>query len=265
MNVERAKPGTPQWAELAAPHLSRYLFAAERVAGRRVLDLGSGAGYGSAVLRAAGAATVLGVDADAAATAWAEARYGGAGVSFTVGDCQECADVAGDWDVISCFEAIEHVPRPEALLAAAGRRLAADGIFIVSTPDRAATPPFVAGRPRNRFHEHEWYRDEFAALLRRHFHDVEIRVQVETAAAQARRDAVEALRAGLMASNPFCVWAWRKWPFTQRGARGWARLAGLAAPGIADFPVVPVAVADVYGSAWFTVAICRRPITGEGV
>lgn len=265
MNVERAEPGTPQWAELAAPHLARYLFAAERVAGRRVLDLGSGAGYGAAVLRAAGATSVLGVDADAAAVARAEARYGSAGVSFTVGDCQELADVAGGWDVISCFESIEHVPRPEALLAAATRRLTADGIFIVSTPDRAATPPFVTGRPRNRFHEHEWYRDEFAALLRQHFHDVEILVQVETAAARARRDAIEALRAGLMASNPFSVWAWRKWPCTRRDARGWVRLAGLAAPGIADFPVVPAAVADVYGSAWFTVAICRCPTVGETV
>lgn len=263
MNVERAEPGTPQWAELAAPHLARYVFAAERVANRRVLDLGSGAGYGGALLAAAGSAVVLGVDADATAVAQAQAKHGGAGVSFTVGDCQELADVAGGWDVISCFETIEHVPRPEALLAAAARRLVVDGVFIVSTPDRAAAPPFVAGRPRNRFHEHEWYRDEFAALLRRHFCDVEIRVQVETAAARARRDAVDALRAGLMASNPLFVWAWRKWPFTHRDARGWARLAGLAAPGITDFPIVPATVADVYGSAWFTVAICRQPIGGE--
>ncbi|MGB8854720.1 MAG: methyltransferase domain-containing protein [Pirellulales bacterium] len=263
MNVERAEPGTPQWAELAAPHLARYLFAAERVGGRRVLDLGSGAGYGAAVLRTAGAAAVLGVDADATAVARAQARHGGEEVSFTVGDCQELADVAGGWDVISCFEVIEHVPRPESLVAGAARRLAADGTFIVSTPDRAATPPFVAGRPRNRFHEHEWHRNEFTALLRRHFHDVDVRVQVETAAAQARRDAVEALRTGLMASNPLFVWVWRKCSCARRDARGWARLAGLAAPSITDFPIVPAAVADVYGSAWFTVAICRRPITGE--
>lgn len=263
MSVERAEPGTPQWAELAAPHLARYLFAAERVAGRRVLDLGSGAGYGAAVLRSAGAATVLGVDADAAAVGRAQARYGGAGVAFTVGDCQELADVPGDWDVISCFEAIEHVPRPEALLAAAGCRLAADGVFLVSTPDRAATPPFVRGRPRNPFHEHEWYRDECTALLRRYFRDVEIRVQVETTTSQARRAAVRALRTGLMVSNPLSMWAWRKWPCLRREERSWAALAGLAAPGIADFPIVPAAVADVYGSAQFTVAICSQPVAAE--
>jgi SAM-dependent methyltransferase len=263
MNVERAEPGTPQWAELAAPHLTRYLFAAERSVGRRVLDLGSGAGYGAAMLGAGGATAVLGVDADAASVARAQARYGGAGVSFSVGDCHDLAGVAGDWDVITCFEAIEHVSRPDALLAAAGCRLAADGMVLVSTPERAATPPFVGSRPRNPFHEHEWYRDEFAALLRRHFREVEIRVQVETAAAQARRDAVKALRAGLMASNPLFVWVWRKWPGLRRDERGWTRLAGLAAPSIGDFPIVPAAVADVYGAARFTVAICRQPIVRE--
>lgn len=263
MNVERAEPGTPQWAELAAPHLARYLFAAERSAGRRVLDLGSGAGYGAALLRTAGATAVLGVDADAASVARAQARHGGAGVSFSLADCHELAGVPSGWDVITCFEVIEHVSRPEALLAAAGSRLAADGVLLVSTPERAGTPPFVGDRPRNPFHEHEWYRDEFATLLRRHFRDVEIRVQVETAAAQARRDAVRALRAGLMASNPLFVWAWRKWPCRRRDERGWARLAGLAAPGIGDFPIVPAAVADIYGAARFTVAICRQPLVRE--
>ena len=158
MSVERAEPGTPQWAELAAPHLARYLFAAERVAGRRVLDLGSGAGYGAAVLRSAGAATVLGVDADAAAVG---------------------------------------------------------------------------------------------------------RAQVETTASQARRAAVRALRTGLMVSNPLSMWAWRKWPCLRREERSWAALAGLAAPGIADFPIVPAAVAEVYGSAQFTVAICSQPVAAE--
>lgn len=263
MTVERAEPGTTEWVDLAASHLARYLFAAERAAGRRVLDLGSGAGYGAAVLRAAGAAEVHGIDADTGAVARAAATHAGPGVSFAVDDCQRLDHVDGGWDVICCFEAIEHVPRPDDVLVAAGSRLAADGVFLVSTPDRASTPPFVAGRPWNPFHEHEWHRDEFAALLRRRFRDVEVRVQVESAAALARRDAVRALRAGLMASNPLFVLAWRKWPFSRRAERGWKRLAGLAAPGIADFPIVPAGLAEVYGSPRFTVAACRGPLAPE--
>jgi SAM-dependent methyltransferase len=263
MTVERGEPGTPEWADLAAPHLARYLFAAGFANGRRVLDLGSGAGYGAAVLRSTGAAAVHGVDVDPEAVSQAQVRHGGPGVTFAVDDCQQLASSPGSWDVICCFEAIEHVPQPEELLVAAGRHLAPDSVLLVSTPDRASTAPFVHGRPRNRFHEHEWYRDEFLALVRRHFHDVELHVQVETAAAQARRDAVAALRQGLMASNPLFVLAWRKWPWRRRDERPWAKLAGLAAPGITDFPIVPAAVADVYGSPRFHVAVCRRPIAGE--
>ena len=263
MTVERGQPGTPEWAELAAPHLARYLFAAGFTNGRRVLDLGSGAGYGAAVLRAAGAAAVHGVDVDFEAVAQAQARHGGPGVTFAVDDCQRLASSSGEWDVICCFEAIEHVPRPESLLAEAGRHLAPGGVLLVSTPDRASSAPFVDGRPRNPFHEHEWYRDEFLTLVRRYFHDAEPYVQVETAAAQARREAVVALRQGLMVSNPLFVLAWRKWPRRWRDERPWVKLAGLAAPGIADFPIVPAALADVYGAPRFHVAVCRRPILGE--
>lgn len=158
MNVERAEPESPEWAALAAPHLARYLFAADRVAGRRVLDLGCGAGYGAALLRAAGAAEVHGIDADRNAVEESWRRHGGDRVSFAVDDCQALGATGGGWDVICCFEAIEHVPRPGAVFA---------------------------------------------------------------------------------------------------------RLEGLAAPGIADFPVVPAALAGVHGAPRFHVAVCRRPALAE--
>jgi SAM-dependent methyltransferase len=263
MTVERAMPGGDEWVELAAPHLARYLMAAEFTAGRRVLDAGSGAGYGAAILRAGGAAVVLGVDVDAGAVAAARERFAAPNLSFAVDDCETLEQVDGGWDVICCFEAIEHLRRPEAFLARAGRLLAAGGVLLVSTPDRAGTPAFVAGRPRNRFHEHEWFTAEFVAMLGRHFHDVELRVQVETAALQARIAAVAAVREGLTAANPVAAFVWRKWPFRRKADRGWARLQGLAAPGLADFPIVPAALATVYGTPRFNVGICRRPVSGD--
>jgi SAM-dependent methyltransferase len=259
MTVERAVPETPEWADLGAAHLARYLMAGEFVAGRRVLDIGSGAGYGAAVLRSAGARFVQGVDADPEAVVAAQ-RFAAEGIAFTVDDCEELRAVDGGWQVITCFEVIEHLRRPESLLARAGTRLTADGVLVVSTPDRAASPPFVDGRPRNRFHEHEWYRDEFSALLRRYFHEVEIRVQVESTALQGRVAAVQALREGLMVSNPLTVFPWRKWPFQRKADRAWTKLAGLAAPGLADFPIVPAPLASLYGAPRFTIGICRRPV-----
>lgn len=263
MNVERAVPGSPEWADLAAPHLARYQMAAELVAGRRVLDVGSGAGYGAAILRAAGADRVQGIDTDPQAVADATARYAAEGITFDVHDCESLPISGAGWQVVTCFEVIEHLRHPEALLSSVGGLLSADGVLLVSTPDRAASPAFIAGRPRNPFHAHEWYRDEFAALLRRHFHDVEIRVQVASTAACRRAEAVRAVRAGLMASNPLAVLIWRKWPRRRRDERPWAMLEGLAAPGPADFPVVPATLASAYGEPRFTVGVCRRPITGE--
>jgi SAM-dependent methyltransferase len=259
MTVQRAVPETPEWAELGAAHLARYLMAGEFVAGCRVLDIGSGAGYGAAVLRSAGAMFVQGVDADPEAVAAAQ-RFAAEGIAFTVDDCEELRAVDGGWQVITSFEVIEHLRRPESFLARAGRQLTADGVLVVSTPDRAASPPFVDGRPRNRFHEHEWYRDEFSALLRRYFHEVEIRVQVESTALQGRVAAVQALREGLMVSNPLTVFPWRKWPFQRKADRAWTKLAGLAAPGLADFPIVPAPLASLYGAPRFTIGICWRPV-----
>ena len=260
MTVERAGPETPEWADLGAAHLARYLMAGEFVAGCRVLDIGSGAGYGAAVLRSAGAMFVQGVDADPAAVAAAARRFAAAGIAFTVDDCEELRSVDGGWQAITCFEVIEHLRRPESFLMRAAAQLTADGVLVVSTPDRAASPPFVDGRPRNRFHEHEWYRDDFSALLRRYFHEVEIRVQVESTALQCRVAAVRALREGLTVSNPLTVFPWRKWPFQRKADRAWTRLAGLAAPGLADFPIVPAPLAPLYGAPRFTIGVCRQPV-----
>jgi hypothetical protein len=44
VSVERAEPGTPEWAGLAGAHLARYVWAGELAPGRRVLDVACGSG-----------------------------------------------------------------------------------------------------------------------------------------------------------------------------------------------------------------------------
>lgn len=56
--------GNDPTSELWGEHRSRYRFAAQFVAGKRVLDVACGSGFGLAMLRAAGAWPV-GVDYDA--------------------------------------------------------------------------------------------------------------------------------------------------------------------------------------------------------
>jgi len=257
--VERIGLDEPRWAEYAAPHVARYLAAGPYATGRRVLDAGCGTGYGACLLKSAGAAEVLAVDRDPEAVRLSEQRFAAEGVTFRVGDCEELGNVSGPFDVICNFEVLEHMAHPERFLQGAGRLLAAEGVLLVSTPDAAATPPSAGGRPRNRFHLYEWRRDEFRELLAAHFAEVELRVQVESMALTSRREAVDALRQGLLWSNPLLVSLWRRWPPARRRNRAWNKLRGLAAPAVTDFPIVPLSVAPIYGAPRFHFAVCRKP------
>lgn len=259
MATERATPGDATWAELSAPHLARYLFAADYVRGKRVLDAGCGAGYGSLLLATSGAAEVVGIDIDAAAIAQAAQRFPHPRVTYRVDDCQTIFQAAGPWDVICSFENIEHLSAPEKFLAAAASQLTDDGVLLVSTPDRADTPPFVNGRPDNEFHVHEWYRDEYLNLLAPHFERVELRIQVRSTALESRQAAVRALRQGLTWCNPFGALLWRKLGRTRQGERSWRALDGLAAPSVADFPIITSELAPLLGTTAFHVAICTGP------
>jgi SAM-dependent methyltransferase len=259
VSTERATPGDSTWAELSAPHLARYLFAAEFVRGKRVLDAGCGVGYGSLLLATSGAAEVVSIDIDAATITQAQRRFAHPRVAFHVDDCQTIAQVQGPFDVICSFENIEHLPAPEKFLAAAANQLADDGQLLISTPDRADTPPFIAGRPDNKFHEHEWYRDEYLDLLSPYFEQVELRVQVRSTALESRQSAVRALRQGLTWCNPIGAFLWRKLARTHDRQRSWRALDQLATPSVADYPITTSELAPLLGTTAFHVAMCAGP------
>ncbi len=75
------------WApdvQVVYEHLHRYMWAARVVAGRGVLDLGSGEGFGAAIL--AGSAThVVGLDVDGLTVVHSRLNYGAANLEFRVG------------------------------------------------------------------------------------------------------------------------------------------------------------------------------------
>src|SRR5438552_4731182 len=70
---ERCIPGK-SGTETLYEHVHRYLLAATLVDGRDVLDVGSGEGYGAAIL-ARSARSVTAVDADAPSIEHAAAKY----------------------------------------------------------------------------------------------------------------------------------------------------------------------------------------------
>jgi 2-polyprenyl-3-methyl-5-hydroxy-6-metoxy-1,4-benzoquinol methylase len=167
--AERFVPGQGRGELMEAEHLARYWWAGELVAGRRVLDAGCGVGYGAAMLAAAGAAEVMGVDV--AADAIAAAAEANPGIEFTVGDLHALPFEDGRFDVVVCFEVIEHVDRQDAAIAELARVLAPDGVLAISSPNRGVYPP---GNPH---HVHEFVPDELHAALAARFAHVELRRQ----------------------------------------------------------------------------------------
>lgn len=153
--------------EIAYEHWHRYAFARALVAGKRVLDAACGEGYGAALL-ARQAASVLGIDADAAAVAHARARYGHPALRFEVADVTRLDHLPTDSiDVVVCFETLEHVEDHDALMSGFVRVLSERGVLVISTPDKAATTD--ATGVVNPHHVRELYREEFEALLDRYF------------------------------------------------------------------------------------------------
>jgi SAM-dependent methyltransferase len=174
--ADRDAPALPFTGERFTPecvreiwyeHWHRYLFAWRIAQGKRVLDAACGEGYGSALL-ARTAASVVGVDIDAASIAHARERYGARErLGFEVGDATALDVDPASFDLIVSFETLEHVVEQERMLAGFARALTDDGVLVISSPDKRAYSE-VAGF-RNEFHTRELYRDELLALLKPHF------------------------------------------------------------------------------------------------
>ncbi|MEQ9661127.1 MAG: bifunctional 2-polyprenyl-6-hydroxyphenol methylase/3-demethylubiquinol 3-O-methyltransferase UbiG [Parasphingopyxis sp.] len=106
------------------------------LSGKRALDIGCGAGLLCEPLARLGAA-VTGIDAavENVEAAKVHAAQSGLAIDYRCGGI-EAAD--GAYDLITCLEVIEHVAEPERFIAGIAERLAADGLLILSTPNRTA-------------------------------------------------------------------------------------------------------------------------------
>ena len=65
----------------------------------------------------------------------------------------------GSFDVVTCFEVIEHLERPQELLAECRRVAGEDGVVVISTPNRLMTVEQSA------FHVREYAPNELDELL----------------------------------------------------------------------------------------------------
>lgn len=168
--VERFVPEDARGTMIEVEHQARYRWALPAVRGRRVLDAGCGVGYGTALMTESGAAQAIGVDISRDAIRQAHDQFGHRG-GFVVADLAELPFADDFFDVVICFEAIEHVEDPERVLDELRRVLDDDGFILLSTPNRSVYPP---GNP---FHVHEYLPDEFEQALARRFDHVRLYAQ----------------------------------------------------------------------------------------
>jgi SAM-dependent methyltransferase len=171
---ERVIPGEVN-QDLWNEHYSRYRFAACFAQGKRVLDVGCGAGYGTALL-AETAAKAIGFDVSIEAVEYAKAHYGQK-ATFLAGDAIHFPAEGHAFELVTAFEVIEHVAEYERLIAEAARVLADDGIFIVSTPNKVYYSETRREVGPNPYHVHEFELEEFGAVLRRSFPHVQVVAQ----------------------------------------------------------------------------------------
>ncbi|WP_076998624.1 class I SAM-dependent methyltransferase [Variovorax sp. KK3] len=153
--------------EIRYEHMHRYCWAQSLCAGRDVLDIACGEGYGSALL-AQVARSVVGVDISQEAVDHAARNYERlTHLRFAQGSATAIPVEDSSIDVVVSFETLEHLDEQEEMLAEIRRVLKPDGLLVISSPNKK-----VYSDDRNyvnEFHVKELYFDELDALLGRHF------------------------------------------------------------------------------------------------
>jgi 2-polyprenyl-3-methyl-5-hydroxy-6-metoxy-1,4-benzoquinol methylase/FtsZ-binding cell division protein ZapB len=150
-------------------HIARYYFASQFIKkDTMLLDVGCGIGYGTKIL-AKQASLVTAFDISQEAIEHAKKYYSDSNINFVVENAENFV-FNQKFELVTCFELIEHVTQQEKVLQNIFASLKEDGILVISTP-----------RPledkRTHFHTNELKLNEFEALLKKYFKHITLFVE----------------------------------------------------------------------------------------
>lgn len=148
-------------------HLVRYTLALQSVYDKDVLDIACGTGYGM-YLMSYWAKSITGYDIDRKTIKAVKRDFEMKAPAFIeVRDLDTeiklSNNLVQNFDVITCFETLEHLENPEQLILNIKKHLRPNGVFYFSTPNK---PNLV---DKNKFHKSVFNLDIWEELLAEHF------------------------------------------------------------------------------------------------
>ena len=247
---ERLHAGAELFAVDLARHEAAYEIAREKLPDGRVLDLGSGTGYGAHSL-ARDHPRIVALDRVAP-----DRRNRGM-AHFLRADLHGIPLAPHSFDLVTSFQVIEHLEDPTPYLEAIARLVSREGRAILTTPN------VLMSDGVNPYHVHEYRAEELATLLRRYFGGVELLgigasepVHAYLAARSRRiRNIMRIDPLGLRNRLPS---AWVEWLFARFAVlvrRSTGRSDGTPEVTVADFPIT---AADE--RCLDLLAICHSPL-----
>jgi SAM-dependent methyltransferase len=157
-----AIPEQDQVPVIEVEQVSRYQWAAQAAKGRRVLDVGRGTAYGRRLLASGGAREVVGVDISPSALATVAAGMPER-ERLQDGDLQKLELADDAFELVVCFEVLEHFDGPLPVLDELVRVLAPSGLLLVSSRNHDV---YQSGSPHRRKFAPVELEAELAARLR---------------------------------------------------------------------------------------------------
>ena len=122
-------------------HIKRYQKATSYIAKTdSVFDVGCGYGYGSKMM-AQKAKKIIAIDISSAAIKYAKKKYNHKKIKYMTGDLEKLnLSNLGSFDIITCFEVLEHLHKPEIVLKKIRKLISPKGYLFLSLPNGKNAP-----------------------------------------------------------------------------------------------------------------------------